>query len=265
MKTFKESWAGKESRYNHWTSGKPTNQIQFAFRKNYEVFKWIINIAVGYKNLKVLEVGCGRGTISNYFLEDGHECHMLDFDKSIVKVGRQNLKTNTFVCGDALNLPYKDSYFDVVVSVGLLEHFEKSDIKRIMNEAIRVLRPGGLYLHYVVPKTCVVQERYGWINNCLRRLWGKRKKESEVFVNDLSPADYKEISPGILLMCGLYPLPMISYSPKFPFTLMPPWFEKTLVAIFKLWIFLRGGYWSCDTNYGQAFLLNGRVLWSRKI
>ena len=43
--------------------------------------------------------------------------------------------------GEAVRLPFPDATFDVVLSTGLLEHFQ--DPSPIVREMARVLRPGG--------------------------------------------------------------------------------------------------------------------------
>ena len=62
---------------------------------------------------------------------------------------------------------------------------------------------------------------------------------------------------------GVYPLPMISHSIDFPFSLMPAEAELKLVERFESMLEDRRQEtqhhpWLCDENYGQAFLLWGQ-------
>ena len=62
---------------------------------------------------------------------------------------------------------------------------------------------------------------------------------------------------------GTYPLPMISHSPDFPFSLLPAAAEKSLVQTFKMMLDNREkgkGHdpWLCEEGLGQAFLVWGR-------
>ncbi len=52
--------------------------------------------------------------------------------------------------GDAFQLPIKTGAVDMVMSGGLLEHFE--DPRLHLNEMTRILRPGGLFYAGVVPR-----------------------------------------------------------------------------------------------------------------
>ena len=58
----------------------------------------------------------------------------------------------------------------------------------------------------------------------------------------------------------MYPLPMISHSPEFPFSLLPKPIEKLLTKIFNIILSVRkkiyGRHgWICDEKFGQAFLV----------
>ena len=66
IKSFKNSWSKRpESYYNHWVKNEPNNQIQLAFRMHWSLFNEIIEKEMKtQKRLDVLEVGCGRGSLS---------------------------------------------------------------------------------------------------------------------------------------------------------------------------------------------------------
>ncbi len=62
---------------------------------------------------------------------------------------------------------------------------------------------------------------------------------------------------------GTYPLPMISNSPDFPFTLLPPDAEKVLVRHFESVLETQRQQtgknpWLCPEGEGQAFLVWGQ-------
>ena len=60
---------------------------------------------------------------------------------------------------------------------------------------------------------------------------------------------------------GVYPYPAISYSPEFPFTVMPPYFEKMLVSVFKNISAYRARTllhpWMCEEAICQGFFIWG--------
>jgi SAM-dependent methyltransferase len=80
----------------------------------------------------VLDVGCGLQPYRP-FLDPART--------EYTGVDREGPLCNPTVVGDAENLPFPDHHFDVVFSNQVLEHVV--DPKRALQEAVRVLRPGG--------------------------------------------------------------------------------------------------------------------------
>lgn len=277
-KTFARSWeTRKESYYNHWVRGLPRNQIQLAFRRHWLTIKRYLADLPGDD---VLEVGCGRGTISSYFADAGYRTTLLDSSPAVLSIAREIYRANghsaDYVTGDAFSLPFGDSSFALCVSIGLLEHFD--DIGSIMGEQLRVLRPGGLMLAYVVPeRPDSVQRHFRWLNRVLRfcsrlQLTGReassRKDAKEpLYRNGLTADAYLSAltALGVTEMdaYGMYPLPMISHSPRFPFSLLPAPLERALVAVFSSVLALRRRLfrkdpWTCREQTGQAFMVVAR-------
>ncbi len=270
--SFDENWRQrKESHYSHWTRGEPQNQIQLAFRSHWLLFKEIL-ASKPPRSKRVLEVGCGRATMSAYFSDNGYDVTALDLSPSVIEVAREIFESNglqgKFVVGDALALDFPDKSFDVVVSIGLLEHFE--DVSKVISEQIRILDHGGLFLGYIVPENVhSVQQDYHWLNDILRlydpRFQGEQKlpPKAEIYRSDHDSKVYvdalKSLPVEDIQVSGVYPVPMISPSVSFPFTLMPEKMEARLVAHFTELLKSREKLgrnpWLCDEKEGQAFLV----------
>lgn len=273
--SFDTNWKNREeSLYTHWTRGKVENQIQLAFRNHWTLFSELMEKEVGYNGAKrVLEIGCGRGSLSCYFSDAGFDCTLVDLSASVLDVAqgifeKNNLKAK-FIVGDANNLDIPDNSFDVIYSIGLLEHFE--DIEKPLKEQIRVLDEGGIWFGYIVPKyTDNVQKDYEWINDMLK---GYHKQNDEtvihketVYRSDFGSERYVPILEKLGLkniqVSGAYPLPMISHSIDFPFSLMPKESEKALVKHFEKMMeehrSKTGKHpWLCEEGFGNAFLVWG--------
>jgi len=268
---FRANWSSrKESQYNHWTKGSPTNQVQFAFRNHWEVFSALMgNRPPGVS----LEVGCGRGSLSSYFAANGWQTSLLDFSPEVIDIAAKIFETNAhkghFVTGDANDLPFEDNSFDTVSSIGLLEHFEDASIT--LQEQWRVLKPGGWIFAYIVPeRPNNVQKYFRWLNTVLKHTVGRllAKKDSvqkqDIYRNDYTSNAYlpvvEKFSPNRIVVTGMYSMPMISHSPEFPFSLLPPAMEKVLVALFGAAVTIRKHItsrhgWLCSEPMGQAFLI----------
>jgi len=271
---FDANWRDRpETEYLHWTKGEPTNQIQLAFRRHWITFNSLLAGREGKR--RCLEVGCGRGSLSAYFADAGWDCTLLDLSPYAIERARKAfLEAKLAACfdiGDCLDLPYEDNCFDLAFSIGLLEHFE--DIDGVISEQVRILAPGGFFIGYVVPHLpdCV-QKDYEWINDLLRSLLPTETTQAisgktEIYRSDaLSEPYLSAMRLAGLIECqtdGAYPLPMISHSPSFPFSLLPPAAEMSLTATFQEWLDRRetitgSDPWRCPEGEGQAFLVWGR-------
>lgn len=98
-----------------------------------------------------LDVGCGTGALSETVLEEGGADAVTGIDPSEGFVGfaRERLdgRAASFDVGDARDLPYAPTYFDVVVS-GLVLNFVP-DAEVAIREQHRVLKPGGVVGGYI--------------------------------------------------------------------------------------------------------------------
>lgn len=126
---------------------------------------------------EVADIGCGAGTQSILWAMLGHRVHGLDVNGPLIGVARQRaaqreLTTVAFDVGTATKLPYADESMDVCLLPELLEHV--ADWKSVLNEAARILRPGGLLYLSTTNKLCPVQQEftlplYSWYPGPLKR------------------------------------------------------------------------------------------------
>ena len=94
--------------------------------------------------MKLLESGCGRGEFLGHFHKLGLECHGLDRSAEI-KALLAGSGIPVQICDvEKEKVPFADNTFDVVYNKSFLEHLRDPDI--FLNEARRILRPGGLLL-----------------------------------------------------------------------------------------------------------------------
>lgn len=151
----------KDCEENGWELGvkKYFTEEQVFFIKDESRINWRFNVE-GTTEGKVLDAGCGWGTLALSFAKKGAEVWAFEPAWERVKfvetVARQeNLDKLTAVCGDVQKLPFEDNFFDVVIFNGVVEWLGLSDEsisadkvqERVLKEAYRVLKPGGtLYI-----------------------------------------------------------------------------------------------------------------------
>lgn len=261
---FAANWQRPEAEYCHFTRGEPENQIQFAFRQNWEVFKSVaVNAILDRDKKKCLEVGAGRGTMSMYFAADGFSCTLLDTDTSILQEAKRHFEANnlsaTTIVGNALEIQKSEPSYDVVFSYGLLEHFK--DVYSVIAEQFRVLKTGGYLLAYVVPGRPNQYINFSSLYDPALSHYGSQSSEkSEVYRNGHSCSFYcecfQEAGLSDVWSSWVYPFPMVSPSTEFPFTLNPPEIESKLVNEMSRLLAEQG--WRCNHKRGQAFIVAGR-------
>jgi SAM-dependent methyltransferase len=97
---------------------------------------------------EVLEIGLGFGTVGQILAQRGAYYHGADIAAGPVAMLRDRLRwlgrpdDAAVVQTSALELPWEDVTFDVVISIGCLHH--TGDLPQAVSEVHRVLRPGGL-------------------------------------------------------------------------------------------------------------------------
>lgn len=100
----------------------------------------LLESAYPHRNdLAILDVGCGTGAMSCKLASFGK---VVSADFSLLALGLSRRRGLTrLVASDAVRLPFRDSCFDVVIAMDLLEHVE--DDQAALCEIRRVLKPGG--------------------------------------------------------------------------------------------------------------------------
>ncbi len=119
-------------------------------RKRFERIMGLIRLPED-RPVKVLEVGCANGKDFIQFLsKDRFEIWGVDLKDSGLSAEGVN-----FVRGDAAELPFEDGAFDLVVTVGLLEHIEPMEkLCRVIEELERV----GEHQLSVIPSIATLLE-----------------------------------------------------------------------------------------------------------
>lgn len=266
---FSKNWRSREeSRYLHWCKGNPKNQIQLAFRNHWLTFSRILK-AHGINGGSCLEVGCGRGSLSAYFADNGWNAHLLDISGDVIELAKAAFERMSlsaeFVVGNCLDMHANDGSYDCVFSIGLFEHFTNPHQAAV--EQVRVLREGGILFAYIVPeKRSIVQEEHQWVNEILKAELGTQDNDCKEHVYRASDdLDYylgvfQNAGLKLLGSSGIYSMPMISNSIEFPFTLLKPESEEKLVAYMNSFLGKRSSCkdaWLCEEDYGNAILIWG--------
>jgi 2-polyprenyl-6-hydroxyphenyl methylase / 3-demethylubiquinone-9 3-methyltransferase len=107
------------------------------------------------RGLRVLDVGCGGGLLSESFATLGCDVTGVDRSASTLDAARRHADRSgldiRYVEGRAEILPFERGTFDVVCCCDVLEHVDDPDV--VVREIARVLRPGGAFLFDTINRT----------------------------------------------------------------------------------------------------------------
>jgi ubiquinone/menaquinone biosynthesis C-methylase UbiE len=103
-----------------------------------------------FEGRTVLEVGVGDGkTLSAICEKKPKKVVAMDFSAQALKKAQALLETDTdvsFIKADATSMPFGNNEFDVVVLYYVIDNLMTNGRKTAVNEAFRILKPGGVVL-----------------------------------------------------------------------------------------------------------------------
>lgn len=100
-------------------------------------------------NEKVLDFGCGTGTLAIMIKESVENCDMyaVDVDLEVLEIAERKAEEKkidiNFIKYDGEHLPYETEYFDKIVTSLVLHHLTSEEKYNALNELQRVLKNGG--------------------------------------------------------------------------------------------------------------------------
>ncbi len=143
--------SSKRNWEDYWGKKQATNDIY----PNTDRIRRYLGQVCDLDGKLILEVGAGTGRDSFYMAQDAAQLVLLDYSMQSlrhIQAGLRRIDNPVLAVGaDAFSTPFPDYTFDVVFHQGLLEHFKKDVAMRLLEENIRVLKPGG-YLVVDVPQ-----------------------------------------------------------------------------------------------------------------
>ena len=144
-------------------------RTQLSRKKRLPIFEEIMRL----KPKRVLDVGCGLGTLVRMLREKGVEAYGVDFAQTLKDDFR--MLEDYFVIADAKKLPFKDKYFDVVISTDFFEHLPEEEIDIVLTEMKRVGKVVIARVAYEAPLN--LRQSKFHLTNKPKEWWQKKLKE----------------------------------------------------------------------------------------
>lgn len=133
-------------------------------------------LGLSTEGLDVVDVGCGAGSQALLWGQSGHRVLGVDISAPLIDIARERAaragSSARFVVGSADSLPVPDASVDIALVSELLEHLH--DWEPCLNEALRVLRPGGVVYMSTTNRLCPKQQEfnlpfYSWYPRVLKK------------------------------------------------------------------------------------------------
>ncbi len=102
---------------------------------------------------RILDVGCGAGRNSHFFLKNGYEVFGVDQNpkaianiRALASTLQPNYPAERFVCSPITTMPFEDGFFDLVICNAVL-HFSRNHahFEDMLMAIWRVLAAGGYF------------------------------------------------------------------------------------------------------------------------
>lgn len=137
------------------------------------------------KSGKILDLGFGYGYFEQKIKEKKNRfiLYGIDISRFAVNEARKKYGCNFFTGNISDKLPFKENYFDYVVSLECLEHIESDKIFGILKEIKRVLKEKGKAI-FSVP----INEKYTLTYNPNNHL---RRYSRRIFIQELIYSGFK--------------------------------------------------------------------------
>ena len=151
IENVKDYWKGKNIPQIWYTNMKPGSIAYYnnTSKQRFELYfpyLWDSAEFKYHRNEKVLEVGIGMGTDLIEYSKNGSKVFGIDLGPDQIKLSKEmfetlNLPYEELKVASVENLPYKNNFFDLVYSFGVIHH--TPNINKAVKEIYRVLKPGG--------------------------------------------------------------------------------------------------------------------------
>ncbi len=94
---------------------------------------------------RILEIGCGQGRVLLNLAFQGNKVIGVDISQEMLSICQSRLRNHgieiPLVCADTRHVPFRGDTFELVFSVGVVEHFVET--ANAIQEHARVCEPGG--------------------------------------------------------------------------------------------------------------------------
>ncbi|MDZ8088496.1 MAG: class I SAM-dependent methyltransferase [Nostoc sp. DedQUE12b] len=98
-----------------------------------------------HSDTQVLDLCCGSGQTTEFLVKTSQNVTGLDASPKSLQRARLNVPEASYIEAFAEEMPFADNLFDVVHTSVALHEMQPQQLRKIINEVYRVLKPGGVF------------------------------------------------------------------------------------------------------------------------
>lgn len=139
-----KNWVGLFGKEYTDRNAVSLNELDKLYIKNYGITRTALNKEFLNKidrSARILEVGSNVGMQLLCLHRMGFKSlYGIEPQSHAVQIAKKNTSDINIIKGDAFDIPFKDGYFDIVFTSGVLIHINPKDIKKALKEIYRCSR-----------------------------------------------------------------------------------------------------------------------------
>ncbi|AFY35428.1 class I SAM-dependent methyltransferase [Calothrix sp. PCC 7507] len=98
-----------------------------------------------HSDTKILDLCCGSGQATRFLVKFSQNVTGLDASPLSLNRARRNVPIASYVKAFAEDTPFVDNEFDVVHTSVAMHEMESEQLRKIIHEVYRILKPGGVF------------------------------------------------------------------------------------------------------------------------
>lgn len=147
------------------------------------------DMVVNNKKDKILEIGCGLGRVVFHYKNQNYLIEGIERSKIAVERINKHRDGMKVLCGDALELPYSNSSFNVALAFGVYHNIEDG-IETGISECARILEKNGKFCISMRPNNIEMNLNEMYWNSKIKNKINKKKYFHKILINE---SEFKNI------------------------------------------------------------------------
>lgn len=128
---------------SYWNSADPNEEEKFRW-EIIETFLKTIELKKGFNNFSILDLGSGRGWLTNLLSDYGNVMGVEPI-KPVVEYAKKTFPKLTFICGTSKDLLKngENRKFDLIITSEVIEHIPDNNKKEFIKDIFKLLNDNG--------------------------------------------------------------------------------------------------------------------------